>query len=344
MTHWRQPHRAVRLPALFRPEMKMLRGGLSSLLVLVATLTLSGCLGSDLAPRETSVTPKARPTTLAPAPEPREASAASRSLARYYGRVQNDLLARGLLRRDGGGPDTVFTDTMLVRNFATIALEEEYERGGGLRPSSGAPSAIKKWTIPIRMTTEFGANVPKDQIASAKAEVASFAARLSRITGHPISMVENRANYHVLFMSEDDSDRIAPRIREIVPDVNPSALRIFDSLPRGIHCLVVAFSRSPGGYDYGTAIAIIRSEHPPLMRRSCIHEELAQGMGLGNDSPRARPSIFNDDDEFALLTSHDELLLKILYDPRLTPGMGADEALPIVRLKASELMGAGGPS
>ncbi|MBV7394895.1 DUF2927 domain-containing protein [Mameliella sediminis] len=323
-----------------------MKGGLKIASALGAALILSGCLGSQLAPRKTSVTPAARPAALAPPEKPAavEPSRASIALANYYNRVQSDLLARGLLRTDGGGPDTAFTDTMLVRNFAAVALEEEYERGAGLRPSSGAPSAIKKWTVPVRMTTEFGPGVPQDQIADSKAEVASYAARLSRITGHPISMVDKGANYHVLFMSEDDSARIAPRIRQIVPDVNPNALRIFDNLPRSIHCVVVAFSRSRGGYDYGTAIAVIRSEHPPLLRRSCIHEELAQGMGLTNDSPRARPSIFNDDDEFALLTGHDELLLKILYDQRLKPGMTAEEALPIVRSRAAELMGSGGPS
>ncbi|HAW48219.1 MAG TPA: hypothetical protein DCX34_13450, partial [Roseovarius sp.] len=56
-----------------------------------------------------------------------------------------------------------------------------------------------------------------------------------------------------------------------------------------------------------------------------------QGLGLANDSPRARPSIFNDDDEFAWLTTHDEMLLRLLYHPDLSPGMTADEARPILR-------------
>ena len=86
-------------------------------------------------------------------------------------------------------------------------------------------------------------------------------------------------------------------------------------------------------------MAVIRAELPPLLRTSCIHEELAQGMGLANDSPGARPSIFNDDEEFALLTRHDELLLRILYDPRLRPGMSEAEAAPIVRRIATELLG-----
>jgi hypothetical protein len=93
---------------------------------------------------------------------------------------------------------------------------------------------------------------------------------------------------------------------------------------------VIAFSGSESDHTYRRAIAFIRSEHPDLMRRSCVHEELAQGLGLANDSPRARPSIFNDDDEFALLTRHDEELLKLLYHPALTPGMTPDQARPIV--------------
>ena len=83
---------------------------------------------------------------------------------------------------------------------------------------------------------------------------------------------------------------------------------------------------------------MIRAELPQRLRTSCVHEELAQGRGLANDSPDARPSIFNDDEEFALLTRHDELLLKILYDPRLRPGMPRAEAEPIVRRIAAELL------
>jgi len=84
---------------------------------------------------------------------------------------------------------------------------------------------------------------------------------------------------------------------------------------------------------------VIRSEHPDLLRLSCIHEELTQGLGLPNDSPRARPSIFNDDEEFALLTDQDELLLRILYNPALRPGMTAAEARPIVESLARRLAG-----
>ncbi len=89
-------------------------------------------------------------------------------------------------------------------------------------------------------------------------------------------------------------------------------------MPRSTYCLVYALSAGQGS-TYTTAFAVIRAEHPDLMRLSCIHEEITQGLGLANDSPLARPSIFNDDEEFALLTPMDELMLKMLYSPAPRP-------------------------
>ena len=68
-----------------------------------------------------------------------------------------------------------------------------------------------------------------------------------------------------------------------------------------------------------------------LLRQSCFHEEITQALGLTNDHPRARPSIYNDDQEFALMTDHDATLLSMLYDPALEPGMSRKQALPIIR-------------
>jgi hypothetical protein len=109
-------------------------------------------------------------------------------------------------------------------------------------------------------------------------------------------------------------------------------------LSRSDYCLVIALDGARTG-AYTAAVAVIRAELPDRLRLSCIHEELAQGMGLGNDHPQARPSIFNDDEEFALLTRHDEFLLRMLYDPRLRPGMTVAQARPIFTQIAAELVG-----
>lgn len=305
----------------------------------LSSVMLAGCLSPDTGPSFTAAPPAVTPQPAAmPAPRPLP-SKASLALERYYKRLQDNLLSKGLLRQDRGGPDAPFTDTMLTRNFRAIALGEEYVRGSGLTPSRGGDARVKKWQKPVRMAVEFGDLVPVDQQEWDTRQVRRFAARLGSITGHPINMVQGGANYHVLFATHDDLPATAERIRQLVPEINGAALNVVRTMPRGIHCLVMAFASDNESYEYETAIAVIRAEHPDLLRMSCIHEELAQGLGVGNDSPLARPSIFNDDDEYALLTRHDEMLLQILYDPRLKPGMGPEEALPIVRERAANMLG-----
>ena len=289
--------------------------------------------------------PQARPDRLVAEPpgDDQGPSEAALELRRYYARVQEDLLARGLLRVDGGGVDTPFTDRMLARNFERIALAEEYTRGAGLQPSNGDLGEIKKWMVPVRIGVKFGATVPEDVQAEDRQTLGNYARRLARVTDHPISVVRSQPNFHVLVMGEDDRDELRETLDEIAPGMEASSRAIFLNLPRSIHCLVVAFAETRASSAYRQAVALVRSEHPDLTRRACYHEELAQGLGLANDDQNARPSIFNDDEEFALLTTHDEMLLKILYDPRLTPGMTAMEARAIVRELAETLTG-NGPS
>ena len=125
---------------------------------------------------------------------------------------------------------------------------------------------------------------------------------------------------------------------QALPQLTANDVAGVTQMPRSTYCIVYAQSDGDSGI-YTRAFAVIRAEHPDLLRLSCIHEEIAQALGLPNDSPTARPSIFNDDEEFALLTKQDELMLKILYNPALHPGMLLPEAQPIVETLASRLLG-----
>lgn len=296
---------------------------------LLLVLTLAACDG----PGTTARTPSdiAAPTT--------KPSLASESLRNYYAHVQSDLLARGLLRTDGGGPDTPFTPDMLARNFERVAFFDEYARGAGLGQASNRAGPLRRWTAPVRMNVEFGPSVPTSKRATDTQIVQSYVPRLARVTGHPISLSKPRPNFHVLIMGEDDKATVDARVSQIVPRASAATRALFSNVPRNIHCLVVAFASDKNANDYTTAIALVRAEHPDLLRKSCLHEELAQGLGLANDSPQARPSIFNDDDEFAFLTTHDEMLLSMLYDQRLSVGMSVDAARPIVYILAREATG-----
>ncbi|MEO0764211.1 MAG: DUF2927 domain-containing protein, partial [Pseudomonadota bacterium] len=103
------------------------------------------------------------------------------------------------------------------------------------------------------------------------------------------------------------------------------------SIMRCVGIFLYAQAEAMGRPDEITfALALIRAGLPPRLGRACVEEELAQAMGLPNDHPHVRPSVFNDDQEFALLTHHDEALLEILYDDRLHVGMTEAEAMELV--------------
>lgn len=308
-------------------------------LLTVLAMALTGCVAA-VPPIDTPLPPEAAETAPLAETAPQEPSQASKDLARYYTRVQNNLLAQGLLRGDGGGADTPFTDTQLARNFVRIALFNEYRDDTDFERPQATVSKLRRWTQPIRMSVEFGATVASDQRDLDRTSVSAYAARLSRATGVPITQTDRDPNFYVLFLGEDDRRAFGPRLRELIPYVSDATVRAFVNLPRDQFCVVIG-TFAPAQSNYTTAIAMIRAEHPSLMRTACLHEELAQGMGLANDSPGARPSIFNDDEEFALLTQHDELLLKMLYDPRLQPGMDPAVAAPIARAIAREYMSEG---
>ncbi len=274
------------------------------------------------------------PAEVAPPPP----SAQSLALREHYRRVERDLRAQGLLRTDGGGRDAPFTASMLAENFVRIALFDEYVNVGGRLVARTSESRLRRWERPIRMNVVFGESVPEERRAKDRRDIASYTQRLARLTGVPIRQTAEDANFLVLILNEDERRASAQTLRDFVPGISEAALSTITAMPKSTFCLVFAFSEDRTD-SYTRAVAVIRDEHPAALRLSCIHEEIAQSMGLANDSPTARPSIFNDDEEFALLTRQDELMLRILYDRRLKPGMTASQARPIVTQIANELVG-----
>ncbi len=291
------------------------------------------------------LTPEVPAPAAVPAPPPEPAptppSAASESARQYYGRVQADLLARGLMRTDGGSRDAPFTDRMLADNFIRVALYDEYSRQGeGPLVAEETKSRLRRWDQPVRVALRFGDSVPPERQAIDRARIGSFLGRLQAISGHPIRLSDQQPNFFLYIVNEDERRALGPVIRATLPGLGAGEVAGITEMPRSTYCLVYALSTG-GGSTYSRAFAVIRAEHPDLMRLSCLHEEITQGLGLANDSPEARPSIFNDDEEFALLTPMDELMLTMLYDPRLRPGMTEDEARPVVKDLASALVGGG---
>ncbi|WP_179380620.1 DUF2927 domain-containing protein [Jannaschia marina] len=264
----------------------------------------------------------------------------SRSLALYYARLQGRLQTEGLLRQDVG-TNVAYSAADLARNFERIALFSEYTLVGGRYVARQSRAQLRRWERPVRIQLHFGPSVPEETRRADRLRILAYVSRLRRATGHPISVVGSNGNYHVFVATVDEQRQLGPQIQAAEPGLTRQTVREITSLGRSTYCAVYASSSSDRPNAYVSAIAFVRAEHPDLFRQSCYHEEIAQGLGLANDNPTVRPSIFNDDEEFALLTRHDEQLLRMLYDPRLRVGMSAEEARPIVARIATEIRGAG---
>lgn len=274
-----------------------------------------------------------RPVVVAPAPEVIAIDPLSADVAAFYARIEAERTARGLMRQDPT-TDRVLTPALLADTYAAVALRDEAPSGGAAHPA-----VLRRWAAPVRYALEFGATVPQATRAADRAQVSALAARLAAASGHSITLAaaETPGNFHILVLSESERRGIAPRLRALVPGIDDRAIRLITDLPRETFCMVIAFSRD-GSAVYSEAVAVVRAEHPDLTRLACYHEELTQGLGLAADSDSAHPSIFNDDQEFALITDHDLLLLRMHYDPRLSPGMTESRARPLIFSIASELV------
>ena len=154
---------------------------------------------------------------------------------------------------------------------------------------------------------------------------------MSKITNQKIKVSQQNVNMYVVVANQKEIKDLIDEIGLQRPEFDPKRIPIITQLPKDIHCMAMTSMSSEPNSAISSALVIIRNELPDIMRKACIHEEIAQSLGLTNDSHFARPSIFNDDDEFATLTKFDEILLQILYDHRLNSGISKKEASQLVR-------------
>ncbi len=192
---------------------------------------------------------------------------------------------------------TMPSPTLLARQFETIAFSSEF--AGAHRRDR-----LVKWQEPVVVRLR-GANPEwyRDEVEAQLAE-------LRRLSGLAMTIV-----------AANDLNRPANLTIQFSHALGDKR---FD---RNAHCLTVITDRA---FVIRRAEVHITSD-PPDLRQRCIAEELTQALGLANDSTVIPDSIFNGASRRQRIAPWDALLVRVLYDHRLAPGMHKSTALPLAR-------------
>ncbi|KQT69754.1 MULTISPECIES: DUF2927 domain-containing protein [unclassified Aureimonas] len=197
-------------------------------------------------------------------------------------------------------------DAVFVEAFAETAFGSEIPGlfGGG--------AYLKRFAGPIRFAVEDGASQPR------RREAEGFLRRLARdLPGPGARLARGReaANFTVHIVDSKDYQAVGRRIYG-----NP-----FLRVPGAC---IVRSSFGRGGIRRSDAL-IVSDMGDELFRR-CLSEEVVQGLGLLEDTDRLPDSVLNGASAAEQPMRSDRILLEMLYDPRLSPGMSLDDARPLL--------------
>ena len=259
--------------------------------------------------------------------------AACTNTTERYESYTASLQSNGKLRTDVDPSDASFSSEDLARNFVRIAMFSEYDEN---LEANATETTLRRWEDPVRYRF-----VGRGVTAEDRRQMRELALRISNLTGQKVEPIAQKANFLVMYLNEEErkafNDTAVERWGEDAAEFN---LRWSSSWR--YPCIARLFSNEEGQIQLG--MIFIKSEIEGLFRESCLHEEVVQAFGLSNDDNAVRPSIFNDDEEFALLTRHDEHLLQMLYDPRLSAGMSIEEVTPLLPALAEDVLAKEGAS
>lgn len=207
------------------------------------------------------------------------------------------------------------SDAKILSDFDIVAFRNEFVEIKDPR--------VIKWDAPLRVHID--QDVQLDEAPRRFLE--HHMQRLERLTGIQIDYVDDadRSNYVIVFTRRA---KYEDYVRRHTNELESGKQALLIQRTRRSNCLGL-YSVSSDTHAIMRAVVIIPVDHAnerALLTR-CIVEETTQTMGLPNDDDGVNPSIFNDRSVLKDLSRHDELLLRLLYDPRLTPGMPREDAL-----------------
>jgi hypothetical protein len=204
-----------------------------------------------------------------------------------------------------------FSDAEILDGFLKTAIGSELQRGD-------AENRIRKYERPIRVFLDNRAHPDRRHIVEKILDDIR-----SKIAHLDLAVTENRADANISIMLIRERD-FAKTLRSYYGA--EQATNIERSLEP--QCLA--------GLAKDPSFKIVRSEVflivdvSDFVFRDCAYEEILQALGPINDVDSVPWTMFNDDVSFGFFDVYDQLLLNILYHPRIKAGMTSEEARAVV--------------
>ncbi len=218
-----------------------------------------------------------------------------------------------------------YTDAEIIDGFFKVAFGAEYRL-------SGRSDRIRKYVAPVRIA------IDGDASRRRRTELTRIIADIGRHIRHlDIALATEPAQANMTVTLVRDRDLHRTIARRFGPEHARAMRRRLDP-----QCL--SGFRKNDRFEIERSEAILPVDADRTIFRSCAYEELLQALGPINDTDTVPWTTFNDDVRATAFGVYDQLLLNILYDPRIKPGMTADEVravlpdvLPDVRAFVSSL-------
>lgn len=216
--------------------------------------------------------------------------------------------------------EPIATSDLLIRKFDLTAFREGTERNQGK-----VSDYAYKWDTSVRLGL-YG----KD-IARYRDHINGLVVDLSRLTGLRVSVAEangvNPPNVYVHLASPKEADIL-------LRDYSPKSR--FAEGSKKYACIASIWDKDALIFK---AFAIIKNNLGQKIIRHCIIEEITHLMGLFGHTDIVHPSAFDHNGPAMVwFPINDKILVRTLYDSRITPGMTREEAMKIVREIIPELV------
>ncbi len=223
------------------------------------------------------------------------------------------LLVSGLFSGTGKAIAQPFSTEELLNGFQKTVFGLEY------RAWSWRPYLVKKFTVPVRFYVH---NLSRK---NRKPTVHAFVRNVGRkVHGLSTGLASSpgSANFQVYVVDRSQYQEVVRR------DVykNPKS----DAPGR---CLVRVVS---GRRGIKQSTAVIVSDEGEFLFRRCLVEEILQGLGPMNDDEALTHSVFNDRSRHSRFTAFDQILLNMLYDDRIKPGMSTKQVSSVLPMVARD--------